>query len=90
MFLEFLSVILVASNLIVLMLFDTKIETFESRLSNYLANTQLWIMRLEKAASGPDSTQYMPRPMYNDINICMEQAFRHDHNLIIEQADFYQ
>ena len=49
----------------------------------------LWIKKLQQANSIV-SRIYVPMGMYKDIIDNVEFAFRKDHNLIVEEYDFYQ
>ena len=61
---------------------------FEAMCSEYLENCNKWIMKLERANDHKGET-FMPPQMYRTIISFTEAAFRHDHNLIIEEANFY-
>ena len=52
-------------------------------LSEYIEDVNVWIMKLEKA-NDKDRNDFMPAEMYRDITTYTEEAFKWDHNLIVE------
>ena len=48
----------------------------------------IWIKRLQQANS-PIRPLYVPSSLYLRICENIEEAFKHDHNLIIEEFGFY-
>lgn len=62
---------------------------FMDLLTQYTEGVNVWIMKLEKANDNKRNV-FMPPDMYRDIATYTEEAFKHDHNLIVEQAEFYQ
>ena len=62
---------------------------YAAELADYLEKVNIWVMRLEKA-NDADRNTFMPAELYRAITDYTEAAFRHDHNLIVEQAEFYQ
>ena len=87
-FLEFAGLLLFSILTGLLIQFITVKQNFESMCSNYLENCNKWIMKMERANDSKGET-YMPSEMYRTIITFTEAAFRHDHNLIIEEANFY-
>ena len=61
---------------------------FDTLLSEYSEKVNIWVMKLEKANDN-SRNEYMLPELYRDISTYTEAAFRHDFNLIIEQAEFY-
>ena len=49
----------------------------------------LWIKKMQQANSTIRS-DYIPANLYLSISETVEEAFKSDHNLIIEEFDFYQ
>ena len=64
-------------------------QNFEGICAEYLEDLNLWIMKLEIANDNSRET-HMPPELYSTIITQTEAAFRHDHNLIVESADFYR
>ena len=62
---------------------------FNDMLSEYIEKVNIWVMKLEKANDNKRNV-FMPSTMYRNISVYTEEAFKHDFNLIIEQAEFYQ
>jgi len=62
---------------------------FETMLSEYLGELVVWTVRLEKANDN-ERNEFMPPVLFRNITVYSEQAFLHDHNLIVESFDFYQ
>ena len=49
----------------------------------------LWLMKMQKSNSTISET-YIPANLYLNIAETVEEAFKSDHNLIIEEFNFYQ
>ena len=49
----------------------------------------VWIRKMQQANSTIRS-YYLPANLYMSISENVEEAFKNDHNLIIEEFDFYQ
>ena len=62
---------------------------FEDICAKYLEDLNVWIMKLE-IANDNSREIHMPAILYSRIVTQTEAAFRHDHNLIVESADFYR
>lgn len=58
-------------------------------LTEYLGELVVWTVRLEKANDN-ERNVFMPPVLFRNITVYTEQAFLHDHNLIVESFDFYQ
>ena len=63
-------------------------SNFEIMCSKYLEDCNKWITRLECAHDNTGET-FMPSELYRSLMRTIDAAFRHDHNLIIEEANFY-
>ena len=50
--------------------------------------TDLWIMKLQKARDSSGKV-YMPPTMYKDISLFIEDAFRYDFNMLVEDYNFF-
>ena len=61
---------------------------FNDMLYDYVTRVNTWVMHLEKANDNKRNS-FMPPEMYRDISTYTEEAFRHDFNLIVEEASFY-
>ena len=84
MFLEFGGLLLFATLTGLIGQYVEPFETYEDSLTKYVEDCNLWSMKLSDAGKSPLSPE-----LYQKISIYTEDAFKHDFNLIIEQADFY-
>ena len=66
-------------------LFDHK-DSFDDLLNDKLDGLDMWVKKIEKS-NYPSHLQ--PR-LYNDIRKYVEQAYKYDFNLLIEEFDFYK
>lgn len=64
-------------------------QDYEAMLMEKTSDLDLWIKKVQQANSTTINL-YMPSPLYLNISETVEEAFRNDHNLIIEQFGFYQ
>ena len=60
--------------------------TFQDLLSDKLDEMSLWMKRIERSYK----PYYMPNPLARRIQDTVEEAFRSDFNLIVEEFDLYQ
>lgn len=66
-------------------LFDHK-DSFEDLLNEKLDGLDMWVKKIEKSN---EPLHLQPR-LYNDIRKYVEQAYKYDFNLLIEEFPFYQ
>lgn len=65
-------------------LFSTS-DSFDSLMEDKLDSLDLWIKKIEKA----NKPFHIQPTLYNDIKKYVEQAFKHDFNLVVEEFDFF-
>ena len=83
-FLEFGGLLLFSLMTTLFMEYAKPESNFEKRLTDYLMKMHIWVLKLEYAAN-----DFMPPSLFHSISIDVEIAFRHDHNLLVESANFY-
>lgn len=66
-------------------LFDHK-DTFEDLLNEKLDGLDMWVKKIEKS----NHPLHLQPKLYNDIRKYVEQAYKYDFNLIVEEFPFYQ
>ena len=66
-------------------LFSTQ-DSFDSLMEEKLDALDLWIKKIEKS----NKPFHIQPTLYNDIKKYVEQAFKHDFNLVVEEFDFFQ
>ena len=88
-FLEFGGLLLFSTMMALLIQLVTVGTTFEGMVSEYTEDVNVWVMKLEKA-NDSNKNAFMPPILFRSISKYTEEAFRHDHNLIVEQFPFYQ
>lgn len=62
---------------------------FSAMLMIKIDKLDVWIKKMQQANSTIRS-YYLPANLYMSISENVEEAFKNDHNLIIEEFDFYQ
>ena len=66
-------------------LFDNS-DSFEDLVNAKLDLLDMWVKKIEKS----NNPLHMQPMLYNDIRKYVEQAYKYDFNLIIEEFEFYQ
>lgn len=64
-------------------------KDFKALLQDKTASLDLWIQKLQNANS-THCNLYIPADLYLSVSETVEEAFKRDHNLIIEEFVFYQ
>ena len=63
-------------------------KNFNGLLMDKSDNLDLWIKKIQQANSAIYHV-YIPADLYLSVSETVEEAFKHDHNLIIEEFPFY-
>ena len=63
-------------------------KNFKGLLMEKSDNLDLWIKKIQQANSTLYQL-YIPADLYLSVSETVEEAFKHDHNLIIEEFPFY-
>lgn len=64
-------------------------KDYQGMLMEKTGDLDIWIKKLQEANSSVYNN-YLPPKLYLNISETVQEAFKNDHNLIIEQFDFYQ
>ena len=89
MFLEFAGISFFAALTGLLTSLVTTGRSYEQMVSDKTEETNLWILKLQKARES-SGTISMPARMYRDIHLLVEDAFSYDFNMLVEDYSFYQ
>jgi len=87
--LEFLGITFFATLTAILTSLVTTGGNYDSMVAEKQEETNIWIMKLQKARDSSGKV-FMPARMYRDVSQFIDDAFKYDFNLLVEDYNFYQ